>query len=196
MDSFAESFSKQASGAEAFRIKHRRGPPAGDGPAPPSAQDLPGLFATLECFQDLFRPLSEHWLKRFKYYEAWPQLLLQAYLQRVVNSGGRIEREYGLGRGRTDPPGRVAAGGKRTAVRDRVQDLAGRSARHTPQGIGPNRGLYGPLRRPRRPSRAIRPYEATLERQGVSIERGGCRQGHRGVGHVSARPIPDEFRNR
>ena len=32
-----------------------------------------------------------------------PQLLLlQAFLQRVVNSGGRIEREYGLGRGRTD----------------------------------------------------------------------------------------------
>ena len=30
------------------------------------------------------------------------QLLLQSFLQRVVNSGGRIEREYGLGRGRTD----------------------------------------------------------------------------------------------
>ena len=27
---------------------------------------------------------------------------LQAYLQRVVNGGGRIEREYGLGRGATD----------------------------------------------------------------------------------------------
>ena len=27
---------------------------------------------------------------------------LQSYLQRVVNGGGRIEREYGLGRGRTD----------------------------------------------------------------------------------------------
>ena len=27
---------------------------------------------------------------------------LQAYLQRVLNSGGRIEREYGLGRGRVD----------------------------------------------------------------------------------------------
>ena len=31
-----------------------------------------------------------------------PQLILQSYLQRVVNGGGRIEREYGLGRGRTD----------------------------------------------------------------------------------------------
>ena len=27
---------------------------------------------------------------------------VQAFLQRIVNSGGRIEREYGLGRGRTD----------------------------------------------------------------------------------------------
>ena len=30
------------------------------------------------------------------------EVLRQAYLQRVVNGGGRIEREYGLGRGRTD----------------------------------------------------------------------------------------------
>ena len=29
-------------------------------------------------------------------------MLLQAFLQRIVNSGGRIEREYGLGRMRTD----------------------------------------------------------------------------------------------
>ena len=29
-------------------------------------------------------------------------MLLQACLQKVVNGGGRIEREYGLGRGRTD----------------------------------------------------------------------------------------------
>jgi hypothetical protein len=29
-------------------------------------------------------------------------LLLQAFLQRIVNGGGRVEREYGLGRRRTD----------------------------------------------------------------------------------------------
>lgn len=29
-------------------------------------------------------------------------MLLQAFLQRVVNGGGRVEREYGMGRGRTD----------------------------------------------------------------------------------------------
>ncbi len=56
----------------------------------------------LAAFQDFFREHSEHWSKRFLYQEAWPQLLLQAFLQRVVNGGGRVEREYGLGRGRTD----------------------------------------------------------------------------------------------
>ncbi len=56
----------------------------------------------MEAFQGFFREHSEHWVGRFDYREAGPQLLLQAFLQRVVNSGGRIEREYGLGRGRTD----------------------------------------------------------------------------------------------
>ena len=53
-------------------------------------------------FQTFFREHSEHWVKRFAYREAGPQLLLQAFLQRIVNSGGRIEREYGLGKMRTD----------------------------------------------------------------------------------------------
>ncbi len=56
----------------------------------------------LTAFQTFFREHSEHWVARFDYQEAGPQLLLQAFLQRVVNGGGRIEREYGLGRGRTD----------------------------------------------------------------------------------------------
>lgn len=41
-------------------------------------------------------------MERFDYKEAGPQLLMQAFLQRIVNGGGRVEREYGLGRGRTD----------------------------------------------------------------------------------------------
>ena len=57
----------------------------------------------LTAFRTFFGEHSEHWLGRFgDYPEAGPQLILQAYLQRVVNGGGRIEREYGLGRGRTD----------------------------------------------------------------------------------------------
>ena len=60
------------------------------------------LDKLLEAFQAFYRENSEHWLERYGFKEAGPQLLLQAFLQRVVNSGGRIEREYALGRGRTD----------------------------------------------------------------------------------------------
>ena len=57
----------------------------------------------LTAFAVFFREHSEHWLGRFPDYpEAAPQLILQAYLQRVADGGGRIDREYGLGRGRTD----------------------------------------------------------------------------------------------
>ena len=57
----------------------------------------------LMAFATFYGEHAEHWLGRFEEYrEAAPQLILQAYLQRIVNGGGRIEREYGLGRGRTD----------------------------------------------------------------------------------------------
>jgi len=58
--------------------------------------------AMLAGFQQFYRENSEVWNKRAVYEEAAPQLLLQAWLQRVVNGGGRIEREYALGRGRAD----------------------------------------------------------------------------------------------
>lgn len=53
-------------------------------------------------FQQFFRQNGDSWIERFDYKESGPQLLLQAFLQRVVNGGGYIDREYGLGRGRTD----------------------------------------------------------------------------------------------
>ena len=61
--------------------------------------DIPKL---LKAFQHYFQEHSEAWIDRFDYKEAGPQLLLQAFLQRIVNGGGRIAREYGLGRRRTD----------------------------------------------------------------------------------------------
>ena len=60
------------------------------------------LDKLLEAFQEYFRENSEHRLKQFQYQEAGPQLLLQAFLQRVLPGTGRIEREYGLGRQRVD----------------------------------------------------------------------------------------------
>ena len=57
----------------------------------------------LTAFRTFYGEHAEHWLSHFgDYREAGPQLILQAYLQRIVNGGGRIEREYGLGRGATD----------------------------------------------------------------------------------------------
>jgi len=56
----------------------------------------------LKAFQQYFRENSESWIEQFEYKEAGPQLLIQAFLQRIINGGGRINREYGLGRGRTD----------------------------------------------------------------------------------------------
>jgi len=53
-------------------------------------------------FQQFFRENSDSWIGKFDYKEAGPQLLLQCFLQRIVNGGGYIDREYGLGRGRTD----------------------------------------------------------------------------------------------
>ena len=61
--------------------------------------NIPKLLA---AFQQFFREHSASWLQQFDYQEAGPQLLLQAFLQRIVNGGGQITREYGLGRDRTD----------------------------------------------------------------------------------------------
>lgn len=45
---------------------------------------------------------AEFFLSRQPYSEAAAQLIFMAYLQRVVNGGGLIDREYGVGRGRID----------------------------------------------------------------------------------------------
>jgi len=61
--------------------------------------NMPKLLAEFQAF---YRENAEAWDRHFDYREAGPQLLLQAFLQRVVNGGGYIDREYGLGMKRTD----------------------------------------------------------------------------------------------
>jgi hypothetical protein len=56
----------------------------------------------LSAFVQFFRENSDIWIERFNYKEAAPQLIMQAFLQRIINGGGRINREYALGRKRTD----------------------------------------------------------------------------------------------
>jgi len=60
------------------------------------------MDALLREFQDFWQNHSETWEQWTQYTEAFPHLLLMAFLQRVLNSGGRIEREYATGRGRMD----------------------------------------------------------------------------------------------
>jgi len=61
--------------------------------------DVPGL---LKEFQQFYRENAESWIDRFSYKECGQQLLLMAFLQRIINGGGKINREMALGRGRTD----------------------------------------------------------------------------------------------
>jgi hypothetical protein len=56
----------------------------------------------LGAFQQFFREHADAWIPGSDYHEAGPQVLMQAFLQRIINGGGRITREYGLGRKRTD----------------------------------------------------------------------------------------------
>ena len=60
------------------------------------------LDALLREFQKFWRRHSDLWGTKVDYTEAFPHLLLMTFLQRVINSGGRIEREYAAGRGRMD----------------------------------------------------------------------------------------------
>jgi Archaeal ATPase. len=56
----------------------------------------------LEAFTEFYRENSADWLSDCKYKESGSHLLLMAFLQRVINGGGTIHREYALGRKRLD----------------------------------------------------------------------------------------------
>jgi type II secretory pathway predicted ATPase ExeA len=56
----------------------------------------------LKAFQQFFRENIDSWKRSGDYEEAGFQLLLQAYLQRIMNGGGQLEREYALGTRRVD----------------------------------------------------------------------------------------------
>jgi hypothetical protein len=60
------------------------------------------MEALLKEFQVFWRENSEAWEEKMNYTEAFPHLLIMAFLQRVLNGGGRIDREYAAGRGRID----------------------------------------------------------------------------------------------
>jgi hypothetical protein len=56
----------------------------------------------LTDFQSFWRKNSEIWVEQYRYKEAAPHLILQAFLQRVINHGGSITREMAAGMLRLD----------------------------------------------------------------------------------------------
>ena len=56
----------------------------------------------LQEFQQFWRENSAIWVDKVKYQEAAPHLILQGFLQRVLNGGGEIIREPAAGTRRTD----------------------------------------------------------------------------------------------
>ncbi|MCX4245046.1 ATP-binding protein [Paraliomyxa miuraensis] len=66
---------------------------------PDGSLDVPKLMAD---WQDFWREDGHLAANAFGYREAGPHLMLMAFLQRIVNGGGTIVREYGLGRGALD----------------------------------------------------------------------------------------------
>ncbi|MEN8215350.1 MAG: AAA-like domain-containing protein [Pseudomonadota bacterium] len=60
------------------------------------------MNALLLAFQKFYRRHSEAWLEKYDFREAGRQLLLMAFLHRIVNAKGRIEREMAVGNGRCD----------------------------------------------------------------------------------------------
>ncbi len=66
---------------------------------PDGALDLPKLLA---AWQGFWRRDGHLAAEGFAFRESGPHLMLMAFLQRVVNGGGRVEREYALGRGALD----------------------------------------------------------------------------------------------
>lgn len=66
---------------------------------PDGGLDMPKLMTAWQTF---WRKDGHLAAEGFGYRESGPHLMLMAFLQRVINGGGRVEREYGLGKGALD----------------------------------------------------------------------------------------------
>lgn len=97
-------------------------------------------------FQKLLVEFTEFWKEHGDvliydkgYHEVAPQLVLMSYLQRLVNGGGYVDREYGVGRGRIDLLIRwpiTDAAGRRRVQREAVELKAWHPGRIDPLAQG------------------------------------------------------------
>ena len=163
----------------------------------------------LAAFQTFFRAHSEHWSQRFRYQEAWPQLLLQAFpaargqQRRTHRAGVRVgpgthgladrvaavDRRGGVGRRAVAGRRRGAAGGGGPGRphRDRVQGAAREPGAGHRGGSGADGGVHGPLRGAgRAPGHHGPRRRQELGRQGVPPPGHVGRRSRGRVGHVTA----------
>jgi hypothetical protein len=101
-----------------------------------------GRFAfgrLLAEFADFWREHGEVLTAGAVYHEVAPQLVLMGYLQRIVNGGGYVEREYGIGRGRIDLLVRwpyLSLAGKRCWQREAIELKVWRAGEPDPLARG------------------------------------------------------------
>jgi hypothetical protein len=79
----------------------------------------------LEAFLAFWRQHGEPLLSSAVYHEIAPHLVLMAFLHRVVNGGGTLEREYAIGRDRMDlylRYGKIRLGIELKVWRDKKKD--------------------------------------------------------------------------
>ena len=78
----------------------------------------------LEEFAAWWKQYGEFLVKGEVYHEVAPQLIFMAFLTRIVNGGGFVDCEYGVGRGRGDVLVRkpyTDTGGRRAVQREAVE---------------------------------------------------------------------------
>ena len=97
------------------------------------------MAVLLRAFAAFWVEHSDILTRNLSYQEAAPQLVLMAFLQRVVNGGGTVTREYGIGRRRFDLlvtwPW-VDAEGKRQVQREALELEVWRDGRKDPLAEG------------------------------------------------------------
>jgi len=96
---YAEVIIRTLSSRSQMEMEQRQSPPEASAYMANGRLDMRRV---LEDFQAFWRENSAIWVERFEYKEAAPHLVLQAFLQRVINGGGSVTREMASGRERLD----------------------------------------------------------------------------------------------
>ena len=103
---------------------------------PDGRLDMPRL---LDEFMSFWMEHGDVLTNRISYNEAATQIIFMAFLQRVVNGGGFIDREYGIGRGRVDLLVRFPykdSDGKRVIQREAIELKVWRDKQSDPVDVG------------------------------------------------------------